>query len=144
MDAPFDSISISRPSPTPPLRKSTAPIKAATSPPGVVAVLVALVASTLHETIPLLLAGTMPVAAVGGGVPIGTIITEVVAGGAMAHLPLLLALLTTMLLLPVAEVEVEASVLGEDTSSPSIVALHHQWAWATTCEVRLLLLRHRL
>ena len=143
MDAPFDSISISRPSPTPPVRKSTAPITAATSPPGAVAVVVA---STLHETIPtgaLPLAGTMPVAAA-GGVPRGTIITEV-AGGAMVQLPLALGLLIMVLVPVAAAAEVEALVPGEEghTSRPSIGALHHQWAWATTCEVRRHLRRHR-
>jgi hypothetical protein len=140
MDAPilFDSISISRPLPTPPVRKSTAPITAATSPPGALAV----VATTLHETIltgTLPLAGTMLPAVAGAGVPRGTIITEV-AGGAMAHLPLPLGLLITVLV-PVAAAA-EALVLGEEghTSHHSIVALHHQWAWATTCEVRR---RHR-
>lgn len=144
MDDPFDSISISRPSPTPPVRKSTAAITAATSPPGAV-VVAAAVASTLHETIPtgvLPLAGTMPVAA-GGGVPRGTIITEV-AGGAMAQLPLPLGLLTMVLVPVAAAAEVEALVPGEEghTSRPSIVALH-QWAWATTCEVRHHLRRRR-
>jgi len=104
---------------------------------------VAVVASTLHETITtgaLPLAGTMPVPPAGGGVPRGTIITEV-AGGAMAQLPLPLGLLI-MALVPAPEVEALVPDEEGHTSRPSIVALHHQWAWATTCEVRRHL-RHR-
>jgi len=96
---------------------------------------VAAAGSTLHETIltgPQPRVGTTP-AAVGVGVPRGTIITEA-AGEATPPLPLPPDLLT---MVPVAAAEVEALVPGEEgpTSRPSIVALHHQWAWATTCEV---------